>query len=338
MSSGPIRARDVQARRVEWLWRGRIPRGMITIVAGKPDQGKGLFTALVTADVTNRGGRVLYAAIEDSPEVMTRPRLEAAGANLNNTFLWDFELPRQLRELAAFIIDEQIDLVVMDPIAGVLGRGVSRFSDKIRTVSTPLKLIAEGTGVGMIIVEHQLKSLAKDSPPLNAIPGIASGLPAASRMAYLLGKDPQDPERRILACVKANVRNFPLAATFEVDTVEDETVGEVPLLLYTGEEEFEAEKLIRKPKDEDAVQIGRPPDRRAAAAEWLANYLFAAGGPVQASQVLEDAKHYGMASKTLRRAADDMEIVKDPEGGGRNCTWDLPKGVKDLMGGGNGQS
>jgi hypothetical protein len=71
---------------------------------------------------------------------------------------------------------------------------------------------------------------------------------------------------------------------------------------------------------------------RAAAAEWLTNYLAAAAGPVQSGKIMEDAKQFGMALKTLRRAADEMAIVKCPPGGGRNCTWDLPDEIKDLMG------
>ena len=50
-----------------------------------------------------------------------------------------------------------------------------------------------------------------------------------------------------------------------------------------------------------------------------------------ASKILEDAKHHSMTQKTLRRAAEDMEVVKNPPGGGRNCTWDLPQAVKDLL-------
>jgi hypothetical protein len=49
-------------------------------------------------------------------------------------------------------------------------------------------------------------------------------------------------------------------------------------------------------------------------------------------KVQEDAKQAGMSVKTLRRAADDMDVVKQPPGGGRNCTWDLPNDVKNLMG------
>jgi hypothetical protein len=90
-------------------------------------------------------------------------------------------------------------------------------------------------------------------------------------------------------------------------------------------------RLFDKPKPTTTPTIGRPPDKRAAAAEWLTTYLADAGKPVKASTITEDAKQYGMSQKTLRRAADDMGIVKSAKGG-PNVTWDLPQEVKDLMG------
>ena len=38
-------AKDVKAKKVEWYWRGRLPKGMLTLIAGRPDQGKGLVSA-----------------------------------------------------------------------------------------------------------------------------------------------------------------------------------------------------------------------------------------------------------------------------------------------------
>jgi hypothetical protein len=70
--------------------------------------------------------------------------------------------------------------------------------------------------------------------------------------------------------------------------------------------------------------VGRPPVRRIAAGEWLTSYLADAGKPVPSGMILQDAKQHGMAPKTLRRAAGDIGVVKQPPGGGRNCTWELP--------------
>jgi hypothetical protein len=337
--SGPIRAGEVEPEKVSWLWGNRIPKSMISVVAGKPDQGKGLFAALVAADVSNDesiregGGKVLYSAAEDSHGLMTRPRLEAAGANLDNVLLWRFRLPMNGVELAEIVIEQEIDLLVMDPLASHLGGGISRHSDNIRTVLTPLTELIESTGTAVLIVEHALKRVPASGHPLDAIGGSGSGLPAASRAAFVFGRDPDDEDKRVLAYAKFNIGPPPKALSFEVDVEDIEVVGEVPLLVVDEElMAFDAMRLFSKDKDDKSGKVGRPPDKRAAAAEWLTTYLAEAGEPVKGSTVQEDAKQYGMSIKTLRRAADDMGVVKDPPGGGRNCTWDLPEDVKDLMG------
>lgn len=328
MTDDPVLASAIQPKAVNWLWRERFARGTISVVAGRPDQGKGLLAALVAADVTKRGGRVLYSAAEDAADLMTRPRLEAAGANLDNIDIWRFLLPTQQDELSAFIVERDYDLVVIDPFAAHL-RGVSRFSDDIRTVLSPLSKLVEQTGTAVLIIEHALKRVAANSHPLTVIGGSGSGLPAAARMAYLLGVDPEDGDKRILACVKNNLRDKPKALRFEVDVDEFPVVGEIPSLVTEGEVEFNASRLV---SSAEPGKVGRKPDKRAAAAEWLTKYLAEKGKPTKAGDVIEDAKQFGLANKTVRRAADDMGVVKAPPGGGRNCTWDLPADVKKVLG------
>lgn len=333
--TAPIEAHDVEPERVTWLWRERIPRGMISIVGGRPDQGKGLFCAHLAAavsktvvgrnpDDTPRFGRVLYSAIEDSHGLMTRPRLEAAGANLHNVFLWRFQIPAMMRELEAYIIDKEIDLLVMDPFAAHLSHGISRHSDNIRNVLTPLSGLIETTRTAVVVVEHVLKRVAKSGHPLAAIGGSGSGLPAASRMAFLFGGDPDDDDSRFLVCVKSNICERPKAVRFSVDSSDTEVVSEVPSLVYDSEEEFDAMRLLESDPTKAARGMGRPPDKRAAASEWLTNYLYLARTPVRAGVVMEDAKQAGMTIKTLRRACADMEVVRNPPGGGQGCVWSLP--------------
>jgi len=325
----PVRADSVHAQRVEFLWLDRIPKGMITVVAGRPDQGKGLFAAHVAAHVS-QAGRVLYSASEDDHGRMTRPRLEAAGANLENVLLWRFRMPENLQELQEIIVSERIDLVIMDPFASHLSGGINRHSDNVRNVLGPLTNTIESTGTAVLIIEHALKRIPQSGEPLQAIGGSSSGLSAAARAAYVLGIDPDDEDRRILAKAKFNIGPAPKALAFEIDVEDVAIVGDVPFLVV--EEEiavFDAMRLFTAKKTD---RIGRPPDKRAAAAEWLTTYLVAAAAPVHSGKVQEDAKQYGMSVKTLRRAAADMGIVKTPPGGGRNCVWDLPDDVKDLMG------
>lgn len=327
----PIRATNVRAERVEFLWGERIPKGMITVVAGRPDQGKGLFATHVAAEVSKAGGRVLYSAAEDDHGRMTRPRLEAAGANLNNVLLWRFRMPENLVELQEIIVSERIDLVVMDPFASHLSNGINRHSDNVRDVLGPLTQTIEQTGTAVLVIEHALKRIPQSGEPLQAIGGSGSGLPAASRAAYVFGIDPDDEDRRILAKAKFNIGPAPKPLAFEVDVEGIDPVGDVPYLVMDDElMAFDPMRLFATKKGDG--KVGRPPDKRAAAAEWLTTYLAAAGAPVHSGKVQEDAKQYGMSIKTLRRAAEDMGVVKQPPGGGRNCTWDLSDEIKDLMG------
>lgn len=333
---------EIQPRRVEWLWRERIPKGMLTVIAGQPDQGKGLFACLVAAEVTKAGGNVLYSAIEDDPGYMTAPRLKAAGAKIEHVLSWRFILPTQLDELEDRIVSNDVELCVIDPLAAHLGGGVSRHSDNIRSVTSPLSELAEHTGCAFLIVEHALKRVTKNTNPLNAIGGTGSGLPAAARMAYLFGCDPKDGDKRLLCPVKSNLREKPLALQFEGD------VEDVPVTIDGVEETITAPYLVAQDETEADASIllgptgkgtpGRPPDKRAAAAEWLTRYLLEAGKPVKAGTVFEDAKQYAtFTGKTVRRAADDMGVIRNPAGGGPKCTWSLPPElVQHLTGEGDG--
>ena len=86
---------DVQARSIEWLWTGWIPKGYVTIFAGETGAGKSTVLADIAARVTTGApwpgealkrdvARVLWLGSEDGIEEMTVPRLMASGANLNN--------------------------------------------------------------------------------------------------------------------------------------------------------------------------------------------------------------------------------------------------------------
>jgi hypothetical protein len=272
---------------------------------------------------------VLFSAVEDDHGLMTRPRLEAAGADLNRVLLWRFTLPAQFEELKAHVVDNEIALVVMDPFTAHLA-GVSRHSDSIRQVTTPLSELAEDTGCAILVVEHALKRVPKNAEPLSAIGGNSSGLPAASRVAFMFGRDPDDSDRRILATIKCNIAERPKCLSFETDTNVVGLVGEIPFLMDKGEIEFDPKRLLEGGGEE--AKVGRRPEKRAAAAEWLAKRMMAKkGDPIPAKEVLKDAKDQGITGKTVRRAADEMGITRNPPHGGPGCTWELPADLKKAL-------
>lgn len=326
-----VRLDQVKPERFRFIWRDRIPYGAISVVAGKPDQGKGLLAAHIAAQAS-RKGNVLYSAIEDSDGSMTRPRLEAAGANMEKVWLWggndSLMLPAHLARLERHVREHKIKLIVLDPIAAHLGQGASRNSDSIRRVTNPLKRMAEKYKVAILIVDHVIKRVAKNAHPLSAIGGSGSGLPSAARTAYMLGKDPQNEEAVVMCPIKYNIGDWPLPCTFEIDVVESEQAGSQPALVWDQElSVFDPMLLLAK----EAGGVGRPPDKRAAAAEWLAQYLAEAGKPVLGSEIMQDAKQYGISEKTIRRAAQEIGVIKQPPSG-KNCAWSLNDQMKKLMG------
>jgi putative DNA primase/helicase len=327
-------ANTIHARAVRWLWRERIPVGMITIIAGRPGAAKSLLAIHITADVS-RQADVLISAREDPEREVIRPRLEAAKANLDRVHVGSLRLPADLDQLERTVVEKRIALVVIDPVAAHLGVGISRFNDSVRQVSTPLTAIAERTGAAIVFVDHVTKHIAQNAHPLQAIGGSGSGLPAAARMAFITGKDPADDERVIACCVKS-VRERPRALGFLLDSVSyvdgDGRHGTAGVLLpEEAEFEFDARSLLVVDSD---GKRGRPPTKRAMAAEWLAKHLFGADGHERpASDVEEDARQTGgITTATLRRASEDMGVLKRQRD--RVWWWTLPAELVEAMEGG----
>jgi hypothetical protein len=325
----PILVKDIKAKKVKWFWQERIPVGQIVIVAGKPDMGKGIFVSHVAADVSRRGGKVLWSAAEDSPEQVIRPRLEASGADLSNIRLWTFFLPGQFEEMAAYVGQYDVCMVVIDPISAHLNQGVTKTTDSIRKVTNPMQKLADRTGCAFVLIDHVVKKVSPNAHPLMAIGGASSGLPSAARMAYVFGKDPGDSDRMILCPVKHNLRSKPKALEYEQDVTEVPLAGTTPYLLPRGECDFDPMKLLVR--DRQGKGRGRPAQKRAGAQEWLVGHLLIYG-PVKRKTVLEDAKHKGgMSEATIRRAAEDIDVVTGGPGGAGGVTWDLPEEFRDHL-------
>ena len=109
-------AADIVPEKVSWLWPGRIPYGMLTLLVGDPGAGKSFASTAIAALVTTGNPfpddgqrrepqRVLWNG-EDSKSCTIRPRLGGVGAALENLFIIDNEIedgkpkPFSLRSIA----------------------------------------------------------------------------------------------------------------------------------------------------------------------------------------------------------------------------------------------
>lgn len=381
--TNPYTADQVVAEKPDALWPvanpgqhggsldGRIFRKTQHFVAGHRDKGKGLVTIRMGADVIKAGGSVLHMQFEDDPGLMTRPRYEAAGIRgdlLKRLHLRKFRFPERVSEFEEYVAEHKIDMIILDPVASSLSGNVNRHSDSIRQVLDRMQSFIADTPTrpAVIWVEHPNKNVKKSSgDPLAAIGGTSSGLVAYARVGYILGIDPDTDGDRILAHVKGNFMDRPPALRFELDVVDvpvkvvqmDEDTGQpsvvdeeipAPALLFSEECIFDPMRLLVADKDD--AKLGRPDDKKQAAAEWLTNYLFGAfqggltatadfpevkiGEGVLGKRVQEDAKQVGIPERTLRRAKSDLGVDVLPKGG-RQAKWHLPQEIVQALSGGD---
>jgi hypothetical protein len=319
-------ARDTKEKRVEWIVDQRIPRSMITLIAGRPGQGKSLFTAWLAAHVSQQGENVLFSNVEDLRGATTRPRLRVAGADLSKVHFWtpDLTTPEGIAQAELMIRVLDIKMLVIDPLAAHLPRKVSESRAAIR----PITELCERTGLALVALHHTRKGASKKQHALDAVLGGGSGFMANARVVYLFGKNVDDPDERVLACAKTNISEEG-SMTFTFDLVETEIDGEVEevasLTLLDPLSDVPPHKILEEGtgKGKDDVD----PTKRAVASEWLTSLLMF--GELHVDVIRKKADEDGIAWRTIRRACDKLGIEKREQhrgfGKGRDYWWSLPK-------------
>jgi putative DNA primase/helicase len=265
---------------------------------------------------------MIISAEDDWPDTI-RPRLEMLEADLArivgvNTTLQQgdkevyLSLDEHLQQLEEAIVENNITLVILDPILAFTGRRTDTYkSSEVGAVLAPLASMAARTGCAIVSILH----LNKRSGEATSIYRLTASLDftAAARSVLVVGRDPNDPNRRVLAPVKCDLSAEPksLAFHFTSDGV----------LAWDGEVDLGAEDVLAPPVREET-------GARDDAKQFLKDALEE--GAVPAKQILAEARECGIAEKTLRRAAKDLgvdiaHLGKPGEKGGGKWVWRMPQ-------------
>jgi hypothetical protein len=326
------RLSTVERQSLDWLWPGRFALGKFALLVGDPGDGKSL-TAIDMAARVTRGdrwpcsadhapqGRVLLIACEDDPGDTIRPRLEAAGADLTMIDLLQrvefvdpstAERRERLPNLEVDVgrLDELLAggnfrLVIVDTVAGHLGRVDGNSNVDVRSRLLPLADLAARHRVAIVGVEHLNKN-ASTSARYRVNGSIA--FVGVARSVLAIGRDPNDSDLRLLAGVKTNLGPPPPTLGFRVRVVDDSPHVE----------------WLAEPVDTTADQMMAPPKPatpRDAAADWLESFL--AAGPQPSTLVIEAAGRAGHSERTVRRAQRDLGIEPRKATTG-HWEWELP--------------
>jgi putative DNA primase/helicase len=312
------RATRIEARQIEFVWRKVIPAGTITVIAGRPGEGKSTLANQIACDVSQTHP-VVFSNFEDPVAEVIVPRLTAGGAIMRRIYLPDepMAVPSKLDQLERKIKQTGAKLVVFD--AALQHLDVSAFSGQdVRKAITPLKAMLERTGAAALFVDHLRKAIPKNAHPLEALAGAGSGLPAAARSVWVFGRSPKNPEERVLAPVKVNNFRASHSLCFELEdrrivttpkgkrpiTIE---VGRMTLVSETHEEDASAVISFngRAASSQDGTGGGA---KKAIAAEYLTGLLMF--GPKLAKEIEDEATAAGFSWATIRRAADAVGVRK----------------------------
>jgi RecA-family ATPase len=235
-----LRASDVTPKKLAKLWNGRFYLCKLGFIAGEPGLGKSLIGIYMAAKVstggdwssgvTARQGDVIYITAEDDAADTIRPRLEAAGADLDRVQIiesvTDALGPRAFSLVADLgRLDECLQgirkprLVIIDPVNACLsttdGRSFSPNSvPQVRALLGRLEAFAAKHRVAIVCVTHFTK--AKGGSALSRVTG-SFAFVAAARSVFMVVRGKDDADQRLFTPGKNNLGSDVDALAFRVE-------------------------------------------------------------------------------------------------------------------------
>jgi hypothetical protein len=327
---------DVQETAIRWLWPGRVPLGRITMLVGRPGEGKSFLTTDMAARVT-RGlswpdgtdcpdGSVLVISAEDDPRDTIRPRLRAHGADLKRVHLFSmvrrpdaegrpYETMFTLADVealdAALTSHPDCRLVVVDPIGSFLGGGTDAHRDNdVRSVLVPVTVLAERHNVAVLVVAHRRKSFGPNADDM-ALGSRA--FTAVARAVWHLTRDPENKARRLLLTGKSNIAAEQAGLAF---TIVSEPGGLPSIAWEPGPIDMTADQAMQR-ENEAGSEPGRTALQKATT--WLQAAL--ADGPLPSAEVTSLAVARGVSERTLQRAKESLGVRAFRKGSGGGAVW-----------------
>ncbi|TFD48714.1 AAA family ATPase [Cryobacterium sp. Hh11] len=336
------RASDVQAVAVTWLHDGLIPLKTITVVAGMSGIGKTTLVLLWMAQITRgelpgeflgRPQDVLIMSPEDDPGAITRPRLEAAGADLDRvhfvsvtrrTASGEVEtiatFPTDLDILREAVVSTNAVAILLDPIASLIDGNLDKREDVRAAFDALAGEIANKYELAVVLIAHNKKGIDSVRSKVSGSAAITD----AARSVLALGRD-DETGQIILSVDKSSysttegTNHAYMLMTTPVALASGGTT-DVARAVYIGETSISVAELNERHDGSDDEH-----DDRNAAQSFVLDYLK--GIDVQeanASDVLKAGRAAGFTDKDLKNArgrCKNPRVVSRKSGFGAGWVW-----------------
>ncbi len=306
---------------ITWLWGGRIPANMLSLLDGEGDMGKGTLLCDLMARVT-RGDRmpfdhgrprrpaaVLFLGTEEGLRNVVLPRLTVADADLHLVKPFDLtqcpRLPDDLTKIADTLRYTQqetgvpVRFIVCDPLTGVLGEGVKIGQEQsYRRAASALANFAERHRVTILSSRHLTKHVTAPARYRGLGGLVVFNL---ARAVFGVGVAPDDLTTRIFAPMKSNNAVKAPALRFRIISK--------PLVIKRRTETYPAIEWHEKcnfTADEIFKVAGQRATPKSDRAREVLQLLLQGDRPQK--EMLGRAKKAGVSKKTLRNAAKVMGV------------------------------
>lgn len=317
---------------IQWVWEKFLVRGKFHILGGQPGTAKTTIALDIAAKITNgipfpdgyqidKPGYVIIWSDEDSVADVLKPRLIAANANLDNVFFIDsvnfgddqnrsIDPSTDLRHLYNALPDQQIDLIIFDPITSLI-KGDSNKQIDVRDSLRWVTELAEEKSCAILGITHFTKGTAGTSPVERFTGSIAFS--ALSRIALSTLTSPNS-DRKVLCIAKSNLGIDRGGFEFIVEQVaisEKISASKIKWL-----------KELDQTADQITNELNRKQDQRLnhTAIEVLQSLLY--GGAQESNYVKQTMKSHGYSEKQTRTARGNLQIKT--ERNGTQTFWSLP--------------
>lgn len=331
---------NVKPCSVSWLWPGRIPLGRITLLAGRPGEGKSLLTTDMAARVTTGTpwpdgsdcpqGSVILISAEDDPADTIRPRLDAHHADVRRLHLLSavrytndngqHERMFSLADVSAIEIAlaglPDCKLVVVDPVGSFLGGRTDAHRDnEVRGVLAPIAALAERYGIAVLVVAHYRKTPGNFAD--DAVIG-SRAFTGIARAVWHLTSDTDNKARRLLLPGKNNLAHGGAGLAFSI-------TGETPRIVWEPDPvETNADEALAAENRSHGSKPGPESQELKRALAYLESAL--ANGPRQSNDLLDEWQNgYRGSQRTLRRAKQILDIESYHPKVSGPWWWRLPR-------------
>lgn len=324
----------VVVRRARWAWEGRVPLGALSLLAGRQGLGKSTLTIELAArvsrgdlpgDLHGEAAGVLIVTLEDAAGAVVKPRLMAAGADLDRVHhvhatvdgldaLVTF--PADAEEIERAAVEHGARLLIVDPLTAALPGELDSHRDAaLRRALAPLAALAERCDLAALVVAHLNK--APGSDPLYRVGGSVA-MTAAPRSVLIVGAPDLDAPDRVLAHAKCNYGALAPALAARIEGRELPLDGETlstSRWVACGESDLTVHDLFGAATEEQSELDEAAGFLRDALAdgEWHAK-----------ADLVGDAGRERIAARTLQRAAQVLHVEYSREGFPARSSWRLP--------------